>query len=87
MVCWWPVTDRPRTEAAASLRSPRPTRPAAASLQPGGRDTAKCRSLSPAPSRPRPPQLPAGPAAAHKKSCVESGAAKLYEKAAELRSR
>ena len=64
------------------------------------RDVSKSRSLSP--SRPsKPPQLPTGhgdnkgPAvtgtqaklpAGQKKSCVDSGAAKLYEKATELRS-
>ena len=55
-----------------SLRSPRPTRPTPGkmdSLFPP-RDVSKSRSLSPAPSRPRPPTLPTGHLGP---GCVETG--------------
>merc|ERR550532_2838460 len=91
-----------RSSARTSLRSPKPTRPVSNRMDYlfPPRDVSKSRSLSP--SRPsKPPQLPTGhgdnkgPAvtgtqaklpAGQKKSCVDSGAAKLYEKATELRS-
>lgn len=79
--------------SVASLRSPKPTRPVSGktdSLFPP-RDVSKARSLSPAPSRPRPPQLPTGVTSqlgsTQKKSVLgDTGAAKLFEKATELRS-
>ena len=80
-----------RATVRTSLRTPRPTTPTKAGGLCPPRDLSKSRSLSPA--RNRPPQLPTGQtgnteklAQTQKKSFVDHGAAKLYEKATELRS-
>jgi hypothetical protein len=85
-----------RATARTSLRTPRPTTPTPDIKSKNGslfppRDLSKSRSLSPA--RNRPPQLPTGQSVntekhvpAQKKSFVDNGAAKLFEKATELRS-